>query len=93
MRIGASRGVRLIGAHGAARPDIAACREGIPWHDAHSLGTGIGGWCRAWRTVSQRCSPVTKNPMASNVPYGLTLPGPDWPLSRRPFLIVAEVYS
>jgi hypothetical protein len=31
--------------------------------------------------------------VASNVPYRLTLPGPDWSLSRRPILIVAEVHS
>jgi hypothetical protein len=88
MRISASEGACLIGALGAARPGIAACSKGTGSGTAHPVAaavvTNAGMQLELLRTGPS---------VAGNVPYGLTLPGPDWALSRRPILIVAEVHS
>jgi hypothetical protein len=89
MRISESEGACLIGAFGAAHPGIAARSKGtgsgsIAHPVAAAVVTNAGTQLELLRTWPS---------MASNVPYRSTLPGPDWALSRRPILIVAEVHS
>ena len=88
MRISASEGACLIGFLGAARSGIAACSKGTGSGTAHPVAaavvTNAGTQLELLRTWPSA---------AGNVPYGSTLPGPDWALSRHPILIVAEVHS
>jgi hypothetical protein len=88
MRISASEGACLIGFLGAARSGIAACSKGTGSGTAHPVAaavvTNAGTQLELLRTGPS---------VAGNVPYGSTFRGPDWSLSHRPILIVAEVHS
>jgi hypothetical protein len=89
MRISASEGACLTGALGAARPGIAACSKGTgSGSTAHPVAAAVV------TNAGTQLEPLRTWPsVAGDVPYGLTLPGPHWALSRRPILIVAEVHS
>ena len=88
MRISDPEGACLVGFQGAARSGVAACSKGTGSGTAHPVAaavvTNAGTQLELLRTWPSA---------AGNVPYGSTLPGPDWALSRHPILIVAEVYS
>jgi hypothetical protein len=90
MRISEPWGACLTGPVGAARrPGAAACSEGTgSGSAAHPVAAAV-----VTNAGTQLESLRTWPSAASNVPYWLTLPGPDWPLSRRPLLVVAEVHS